>query len=83
MRVKFTEDYQYENEGRNKGQNFKAGEVKEFRDDIAQRFISRGVAVQFNGRAEAPAAAAPKAAEKPPTPPATTAAPKAAEKPQA
>jgi hypothetical protein len=83
MRVKFTEDFLYESEGRGKGPSFKSGDVKEFRDDIAQRFINRGVAVQFNGKAEAPAPAA-KTTEKPPEkPPAAPTAPaaKTTEKP--
>lgn len=51
MRVKFTADYQYETEGRNAGPKFKAGDVKEFRDDIAERFIRRGVAEEYTGAA--------------------------------
>lgn len=63
MRVKFTETFQYETEGRGQGPTFEAGEVKDFRDDIAHRFIARNVAVAV-GAAE-PARAATKPAAPP------------------
>lgn len=65
MRVKFTADYQYETDGRNAGPEFKAGDIKEFRDDIAERFIRRGVAEELTGAAArtTPQAATAKATE--------------------
>lgn len=66
MRVKFLEDHQYETEGRNAGPTFKEGEVKDFRDDIAERFIRRGVAVEAGGAAKPGPAAAQKPAQEPP-----------------
>lgn len=64
VQVKFTERYQYETEGRNQGPTFDVGQVETFREDIAERFIRRGVAVRHDGRT-APAAA--KSVEAPPS----------------
>lgn len=58
--VQFTADYQYETGGLGQGPTFKAGHVENFRADIAERFVRRGVAVYVDAalkaRAEAPAA---------------------------
>ena len=60
MRVKFTSDYLYETEGRGKGAQFKAGQMEDFRDDVAQRFIKRLVAVRADGPGAAAAAPPPR-----------------------
>jgi hypothetical protein len=44
MQIKFTKNVRYETEGRNKGPVFEAGEVHDFREDIAQRWLRRKVA---------------------------------------
>lgn len=46
MRVRFTARAVYETAGRGKGPVFEAGSEHEFRDDIARRWIRRGVAVE-------------------------------------
>lgn len=47
MRVIFTASVQYENEGRNKGPRFPAGDVFDFTEDFAQRWLRRNVAIPF------------------------------------
>jgi hypothetical protein len=54
--VKFTEDFLYETSGRNAGPEYKAGQVESFREDVADRFVRRGVAVEHDGRGEGRAA---------------------------
>jgi hypothetical protein len=44
MLIRFTADAVYETEGRGKGPRFAAGEVHDMRDDLAQRWVNRGVA---------------------------------------
>lgn len=44
MKVKFNRDVTYETEGPGKGPSFKKDQVHDFRDDIAQRWVRRGVA---------------------------------------
>jgi hypothetical protein len=50
MRITFTEDSVYETEGYNKGKKFKAGSTHDLRDDLAQRWLRRGVAVEAKGK---------------------------------
>ena len=45
MRVRFTRDVVFETEGRLRGPRFDAGSVHELREDLAQRWIRREVAV--------------------------------------
>lgn len=47
--VEFNEDVIYETEGRNKGPRFEKGTRHELRDDIAERFVRRGVAEPVDG----------------------------------
>lgn len=49
MRVRFTRDALYENEGPNKGHEFKSGEVFDFKPDFANRWIRRDDAVEIEG----------------------------------
>jgi len=49
MRVRFLQDAVYETEGFRKGPRFEAGSVHELRDDLAQRWINRGVAERVEG----------------------------------
>lgn len=71
MRIRFLQDAVYETEGFRKGPRFEAGSTHELREDLAQRWINRGIAerveVGARPRREPPA---PPAA--PPTPPAPT-----------
>lgn len=48
-KIEFTKDTLYETEGRGKGPTFKAGAHEDLRDDIAERFVRRGVAVYADG----------------------------------
>ncbi len=45
-RIRFTADAVYETEGPGKGPRFAAGSSHEMRDDLARRWINRGVAVE-------------------------------------
>ncbi len=45
-RIRFTADAVYETEGPGKGPRFEAGSSHEMRDDLAQRWINRGLAVE-------------------------------------
>src|SRR5215211_157020 len=45
MRIKFLRLVQYESEGKNKGPIYEGDSVHELRDDLAQRWLRRGVAV--------------------------------------
>lgn len=45
-KITFTQQVQYENEGRKMGQVFKRGQVETLRDDLADRWLRRGVAVE-------------------------------------
>jgi hypothetical protein len=67
MRITFTEDSVYETEGYNKGKKFKAGSTHDLRDDLAQRWLRRGVAVEAKGKGapKPKAEAKPKPAPKP------------------
>jgi hypothetical protein len=48
MKIKFTENALYETDGYRKGHTFKAGEVHDFPDHFAQRWIRRGAAVEVD-----------------------------------
>lgn len=45
MRIRFTKDAIYETEGPGRGPRFAAGEVHDLREDLAHRWINRGLAV--------------------------------------
>lgn len=45
MRVTFTADVLHETIGRGQGQRYEAGSTHDLRDDYAQKWISKGVAV--------------------------------------
>lgn len=88
MRVRFTADVLYETEGRGEGPRYAADEVHDLRDDRAERWLRRGVAVPTGDEpSEAePAAGEPKtvaaadpAAAPQPAPAATVAAEEAPE----
>lgn len=49
MRIKFRSDQLYESLGRNQGPLFKEGEVYDFTEDFAQRWIGRDVADEVPG----------------------------------
>jgi len=51
IRVRFTETVIYETEGRNQGPEYVENEEYELRDDFAQRWLQRGVAVRRLARA--------------------------------
>jgi hypothetical protein len=53
MKIRFTKDALYENEGRNKGTLYKAGEVHDFDQAFAERWLRRGVAEQVKPRTPA------------------------------
>lgn len=44
-KITFTKTVQYESEGRGKGPTYEEGRTYELRDDLAQRWINRDVAV--------------------------------------
>ena len=61
MRIQFTQDAIFETEGRKLGPRFEAGSVHDLRDDLAQRWIRREVAVPADYAAAAPVAPDPTA----------------------
>jgi len=65
MRVKFLRDELFESEGRNQGPLYKAGEVHDFTDEFAGRWLRRGAAVEVADEPVAEASA-PVASEPPP-----------------
>lgn len=44
MKIRFTKDTRYESEGRNKGPLYKAGDLHDFDEAFAERWLRRGVA---------------------------------------
>ena len=50
--IRFLQTEQYESEGRNAGPVYIAGDVHEFEDDFADRWIRRGVAELVDAAAE-------------------------------
>jgi hypothetical protein len=62
MQIKFNQTVQYESEGRNKGPVYAKDSVHDFTAEFAQRWLQRGVAVEFDP-------SAPIIKNKPPGPP--------------
>lgn len=54
MRVKFTQDEEFEYLGRHQGHTFKAGETYEFDEPFARRWIGMGSAEAVDGHPDAP-----------------------------
>ena len=52
IRVRFTSTVIYETEGRNQGPEYVQNEEYELRDDFAQRWLQRGVAVRVDAASE-------------------------------
>ncbi len=65
MRVRFLKDAVYETEAPGKGPRFEAGSEHDMRDDLARRWINRGLAVEV---AAAPAVAEPRRPARAPKP---------------
>lgn len=55
MRVRFLKDAVYETEGPGKGPRFDAGSEHDMREDLARRWVNRGLAVEVAEPAAAPA----------------------------
>lgn len=47
--IEFTQDVQYESEGRKKGPKFKVGDRLECKDEFADRWLRRAVAIDVTG----------------------------------
>jgi len=77
MRVRFLQDTVFETEGFRKGPFFEAGSVHDLREDLAQKWINRGVAEKVEPalpratRTPAPPPAPPAPPPEPPAPPAS------------